>query len=129
MCEVVKNSKFVCKHSNRFFFAHPRSSLTEANGLKSRSLRTVQSRSLSDIICDNTDAQRVPEKAMLSQNHPMQAMQSCANANGLDFDGIAADILQDEPSELTHLFTVPSPFIQKIPTFSIFYLYNCYFRF
>ena len=53
-----------------------------------------------------TDAQTVPEKAMLSQNLALQATKSCANANGLDFAGIAEDILE-EFGELTHFYTAP----------------------
>ena len=41
------------------------------------------------------------------QNHAMQTMQSCANANRLDFDGIAEDILKDQPGEFTHFYTAP----------------------
>ena len=49
---------------DRFFFAHPSEGALKQQGLKLNSLLTVQSRSLSDIICDNTDVQEVPQKAM-----------------------------------------------------------------
>ena len=50
------------------------------------------------------------------QNHAMQTMQSCANANRLDFDGIAEDILKDQPGEFTHFYT--APFIENFSKLS-----------
>merc|ERR1712004_777261 len=55
------------------------------------------SRSLSDIICDNTDVQDVPKKAM--QPSTLLVM-SCVDAVGLDFDAIAADISKHEPGNI-----------------------------
>ena len=75
---------------DRFFFAHPSEGVLKQRGLKLNSLRTVQSRSLSDIICDNTDVLELPKKAMQPGLLPVM---KCANAEGLDFDGIAEDII------------------------------------
>ena len=94
---IITNQFQRLMKGDRFFFAHPSEGVLNQRGLKSNSLRTVQSRSLSDIICDNTDVQEVPKKAMqLSQ---LPAM-NCASAAGLDFDGIAADIIDQLPGEL-----------------------------
>ena len=86
---------------DRFFFAHPSDGTLKPRGLKLNSLRTVRSRSLSDIICDNTDVQRVPEKAMQLRSHSM----SCADARPLDFDAIAADIVEQQPGECDVAFS------------------------
>ena len=85
---------------DRFFFAHPSEGVLKETGLKLNSLRTVQSRSLSDIICDNTDVQEVPQKAM-----QLGPAMDCGNAVALDFDGIAADIIGHQSGEFVHSCT------------------------
>ena len=91
---IIANQFKRLMQGDRFFFAHPPEGDLNQRGLKLNSRRTVQSRSLSDIICDNTDVQRVPEKAM----QPSPSM-SCADAVPLDFDAIAADIIGQQPGE------------------------------
>ena len=78
---------------DRFFFAHPSEGAQKQRGLKSNSRRTIQSRSLSDIICDNTDLPDVPQRAMFHSSPSM----NCADAMELDFDEIAADITGQQP--------------------------------
>ena len=86
---IIANQFKRLMQGDRFFFAHPPEGDLDQRGLKLNSRRTVQSRSLSDIICDNTDVQDVPKKAMQPSALPVM---SCVDAVGLDFDAIAADI-------------------------------------
>ena len=86
-CIIAKQFKRLME-GDRFFFSHPSYGSAKQRGLWWYSRQEIQSRSLSDIICDNTDIEDIPLKAMQQTSPSMK----CENARALDFDHIASEI-------------------------------------
>ena len=81
---------------DRYFFTHPANGSQRERGLKSRTKATVRDLTLGDIICFNTNSMTTKASVMSTLGEDVD----CAARTDLDFDDIAADIL-DEPQNTT----------------------------
>jgi len=83
-------------NGDRFFFTH--ASGPNAQGLPEKSKATVMLRTLGDILCENIEGlEEIQENVFLMADAKTNPSIGCSQRSGLDFNGIANDIINRVP--------------------------------
>ena len=83
---------------DRFFYLHHADSDQKAVGLKANTKRMVMGRSLADIICDNTDTDKIHANVFRVKSESNREV-SCETIENINFKDVAEEIIEkdDEP--------------------------------